>query len=86
LHEAKVEEKMADITARRDELRRKARRVLPEEEITEIKDQIKALTSELKRLRREVKVCGQIRERSGHVRENLATIDRDRQKQKEQER
>lgn len=86
LHEAKVEEKMTDITARRDELRRKARHVLPEEEITETKEQIKALTSELKRLRREVKVCGQIRERSGHVRENLATIDRDRQKQKEQER
>ena len=86
LHEAKVEEKMADITVRRDELRRKARRVLPEEEIAETKEQIKVLTSELKQLRREVKVCSQIRERSGHVRENLATIDRERQKQKEQER
>ena len=77
---------MADISARRDELRRKARHVLPEAEIKETKDEIVNLTTELRQLRREVKVCEQIRERSGHVRENLEIVDRDRQKQKEQSR
>ena len=85
-HQERVEEKMADISARRDELRRKARYVLPEAEIKETKDEIVNLTTELRQLRREVKVCEQIRERSGHVRENLEIVDRDRQKQKEQSR
>ena len=85
-HQERVEEKMADISARRDELRRKARHVLPEAEIKETKDEIVNLTTELRQLRREVKVCEQIRERSGHVRENLEIVDRDRQKQKEQSR
>ena len=85
-HQENVEEKMADISARRDELRKKIRRALPEAEIAETKDEIVKLTTELRQLRREVKVCEQIRERSGHVRENLEIVDRDRQKQKEQSR
>ena len=85
-HQEKVEEKMADITTRRDERRKKARRVLPEAEIEQTKDEIRQLTAELKALRREVKVCEQIRERSGHVRENLEIVDRDRRKEKEQSR
>lgn len=86
LHQEQAEEKMADITARRDELRKKARRALPEAEITETKEQIRQLTTDLKHLRREVKVCEQIRERSGHVKENLEIVDRDRKKEKEQSR
>ena len=85
-HQERVEEKMADISARRDEMRKKIRRVLPETEIAETKEEIVKLTTELRKLRREVKVCEQIRERSAHVKENLTTIDRDRQKQKEQSR
>ena len=77
---------MADISEKREELRRKVRRKLPEAEITKTKEEIVQLTAELKQLRREVKVCDQIRERSGHVRENLQIVDRDRKKQKEMSR
>ena len=77
---------MADITSRRDELRKKARRTLPEAEVTKTKDEIKQLTTELRKLRKEVKVCEQIRERSGHVKKNLDIIDHDRQKEKEKSR
>ena len=77
---------MADITARRDELRKKARRTLPEAEATKTKEKIKQLTTELRQLRREVKVCEQIRERSDHVKKNLEIVDRDRQKEKEKSR
>ena len=77
---------LSSITARRDELRKKARRTLPEAEATKTKDEIKQLTTELRQLRREVKVCEQIRERSGHVKENLDIVDRDRQKEKEKSR
>ena len=85
-HQEKVEGKMADITARRDELRMKARHALPETEIMKTKEEIKQLTTELRQLRREVKVCEQIRERSSHVKENLDIVDRDRQKEKEKSR
>ena len=85
-HQEKVEEKMAKITARRDGLRKKARRTLPEAEATKTRDEIKQLTTELRQLRREVKVCEQIRKRSAHVKENLEIVDRDRQKEKEKSR
>lgn len=62
----------------RDDFRRTARRVLPESEISDAKDRIKDLTAEIRELRHELKVCGDIQHRSGHVRENLAAIDRDR--------
>jgi hypothetical protein len=41
------------------------------------------LTAELRDIRRELKVCSQIQERSGHVRENLEIIDRDRKRERE---
>jgi len=59
------------------------RRVKPDIEIDDGKAEIAALTSEIKELRRELKVCGQVQERSGHVRENLEIIDIERQREKE---
>ena len=78
-----AKEQIAVITAEREDLRRKAKRVLPDAEITGTKEEIAQLTKKLKGLRREVKTCEQIRERSGHVRENLEIIDRERGKQKD---
>ena len=66
----------------RDDFRRTARRVLPESEISDAKDRIKDLTAEIRELRHELKVCGDIQQRSGHVRENLAVIDRDRMRER----
>ena len=62
----------------RDDFRRTARRVLPESEISDAKSKVKELTAEIRELRHELKVCRDIQERSDHVRENLAAIDRDR--------
>lgn len=73
-----IEGRMEELSLGRDELRRTARRVLPESEISDAKDRIKDLTAEIRELRHELKVCGDIQQRSGHVRENLAAIDRDR--------
>ena len=66
----------------RDELRRTMRRVLPESEISDAKGRIKYLTAEIRELRHELKVCGDIQHRSGHIRENLAVIDRDRMRER----
>jgi hypothetical protein len=73
-----IEGKIKELSLGRDELRQTARRVLPESEINDAKEKIKDLTAEIRELRHELKVCGDIQQRSGHVRENLAVIDRDR--------
>ena len=53
------------------------------EEINETKESIADKTTEIKEPRRELKVCGQIRERSARVVENLTIIDSDRKREKE---
>ena len=79
----KLEAEMAGLGQERKELRMKAKRMLPEAEIMKAREQMKELTSEIRRLRHELKVCGDIQERSDHVRENLEIIDRDRKREKE---
>ena len=78
-----LELKMKELGTERDELRLKAKRVLPEAETEAAKEGVKELTTKMRELRHELKVIGEIRERSGHVRENLEIIDRDRQREKE---
>lgn len=63
----------------RSELKNKTRRVLPEHEIEQARQEMLDKTGEIRGLRRELKLCHQIQERSGHVRENLEIVDRDRQ-------
>lgn len=80
-----IEEASGQIQAlgeRRDELRKVIKRVLPESEIENAKAEITELTAGIKNLRRELKVCRLIEERSGHVRENMEIIDRDRRKER----
>ena len=77
-----IEGKIKELSLGRDELRQTARRVLPESEINDAKEKIKDLTAEIRELRHELKVCGDIQQRSGHVRENLAVIDRDRMRER----
>ena len=78
-----IKDRMAELGSRRDELRRIAKRVLPDEEIAKAKEETKELTSEIRKLRHEPKVCGQIKERSAHIEENLSIVDADRRKDRE---
>ena len=74
-----LESKIKDLGKERDELRLMTRRVLPEAEITQAKEGVKELTAKIRELRHELKVCGQIKERSEHIADNLAIIDRERE-------
>jgi peptidoglycan hydrolase CwlO-like protein len=78
-----LSEKMTALSRERDELRLVVKRVQPEATITKAKEDIRSLTSEIKELRHELKVCRDVQERSEHVRENLDIIDRDRTKERE---
>ena len=79
----KLGERMIELGHERDECRLIAKRSLPEAEINKARDNVKELTAEIRQLRHDLKTCSVIRERSGHVRENLEIIDRDRQREKE---
>lgn len=76
-------EDYSSISARRNELRQKLRRKMPEEEDAKCREQIRELTAELKEARKELKLCRDIRERSGQVERNLETVLEDRTQRKE---
>ncbi|WP_206045611.1 relaxase/mobilization nuclease domain-containing protein [Hornefia butyriciproducens] len=76
-------EDYSSISARRNELRQKLRRKMPEEEDAKCREQIRELTAELKEARKELKLCQDIRERSGQVERNLETVLEDRSRGKE---
>lgn len=78
----KIEAKKTDLLSDRNEMRNKARRDLPESEKVAAREKAMELTTEIREFRRELKICGQVQERSAHVRENLEIIDRDRQHEK----
>ena len=77
-----LDNKMAELSRERDELRLVIKRVQPEATITKAKEDIKLLTAEIKSLRHELKVCREVQERSEHVKENLEILDRDREKER----
>ena len=79
----KLEVKIEELVNDREELRGIVKRTLPEERIEQTRATIKGLTTEIRRLRHEVKLCHEIQARSGHVRDNLESVDRDRHKEKE---
>ena len=76
-------EKMKTVTAKRDELRTYSRRAIPEEEREQVRAEITSLTSQLKELRKEVRLCGDIKERSHHMEENMEAIDKERGQSRE---
>ena len=79
----RIDMKMQELSSQRDERRLIAKRVLPAAETDKAREEAKELTREISELRHEAKVCREVQDRSGHVRENLEIVDRDRQKEKE---
>ena len=76
-------EDYSSISAQRSELRQKIRRKMPVEEEAQCREKVRELTAELKDTRKELKLCRDIRERSGQVERNLETIIEDRTRGKE---
>ena len=78
----KLGDRMQSVSAERDEMRKVSRRNIPIAQIDAARDKVTELTAELRELRRELKVCSQVQERSDYVQESLEIIDRDRQREK----
>ena len=76
-------EDYSSISAQRSELRQKLRRKMPLEEEAQCREKVRELTAELKDTRKELKLCRDIRERSGQVERTLETVIEDRTRGKE---
>ena len=76
----KVEHARMDvISGERDELRKVVKRKVPDEEKARAKERITELTSEMKDIRSRLKLCDDIRERSGIMEEKVRELDKERE-------
>lgn len=82
-----VEEEIKALTADRTHLRNEIRRVdIPDERLSAAKAEIVEISEKLKGLRKEVKLCDGIAQRSGIIRDKLEQVIADEEKSKGKER
>ena len=82
-----VEEEIKALTADRTHLRNEIRRVdIPDERLSAAKSEIAEISEKLKGLRKEVKLCDGIAQRSGIIRDKLEQVIADEEKSKGKER
>ena len=82
-YEKMLAEKIEALTSERDEMRKLVKRAVPEDEKEKAKAKISELTSNIKEIRKELKLCEDIKARSGHIENNLQTVDKERTRRKE---
>lgn len=79
-YKASVEEKIETLTADRTHLRKKIRTKIDDVELSKAKEEISSITEELRTLRKEVRLCDGIAERSKVMKKNLEQIQTEEQK------
>ena len=85
-YKTSLEEQMKNLIAGRTHLRKKIRTNIDDGQLQAAKDEITSINGELKKLRREVKLCEDIAERSKVMEENLEHIETEEQKQQRKEK
>ena len=79
-YKTSVEEKIETLTADRTHLRKKIRTKIDDVELSKAKEEISSITEELGTLRKEVRLCDGIAERSKVMEKNLEQIQTEEQK------
>lgn len=79
-YKASKEEQMKTLIAERTHLRKKIRTKIDDGQLSEAKERIASIGGELKTLRKEVKLCDDIAERSKVMAENIRQIETEEQK------
>ena len=81
-----VESEIKTLTADRTHLRNEIRKVnITDERLSEAKEKISEISGRLKELRKEVKLCDGIAERSGVMKETLEQVQAEEEKSKRKE-
>ena len=79
-YKTSVEEKIETLTADRTHLRKKIRTKIDDVELSKAKEEISSITEELRTLRKEVRLCDGIAERSKVMDKNLEQVHADEKK------
>lgn len=85
-YKASVEKQIKSLAADRTHLRNKIRRKIDDVELSKAKDEIALLNTKLKTLRKEVKLCDGIAERSKEIKSNLEQVRADEQQTQRKEK
>ncbi|NLD19975.1 MAG: relaxase/mobilization nuclease domain-containing protein [Clostridiales bacterium] len=75
------EKKIETMSERREELRKIVKRKIPEGAREKCKDEIKVLTSSIKEIRKELRLCEDISMRSEILEKNLMKVDKEQEKE-----
>lgn len=84
-HQTKMEQKLAELYGARGFAYNRIRRCSDDGKVVEYKRQISGLSKEIRRLRREVKLCTGIMDRSTEMREKLDRIHQEEIKERKEE-
>lgn len=84
-YKSSVEDEIKSLTADRTHLRKITRRKIDDVELSQAKEKISQITEKLRSLRKEVKLCEGIAERSGIMKDNLEKVlaEEDKNRRKE---
>lgn len=85
-HRDSVQNQMTFLDAARLELRRKIRRNIPVEQIMQAKSELTAVTVQMRELRKELKLCDAVEERSKIMCEKLKTVQAIEQAERDRQR
>ena len=85
-YKASVEKQIKSLVADRTHLRNNIRRKIDDVELSKAKDEIALLNTKLKTLRKEVKLCDGIAERSKEIKSNLEQVRADEQQTQRKEK
>ena len=84
-YKSSVEGEIKSLTADRTDLRKMTRRKIDDVELSQTKEKISQITEKLRTLRKEVKLCNNIAERSGLMKEHLKQVLAEEEKSKGKE-
>lgn len=73
-----LDKKELRLTSERDELRKKIKRRIPEDQKEALRVKVKEFTGELRKIRKERKLCEDIRDRSEQIERKLDQVDREK--------
>lgn len=84
-YKSSVENEIKTLTADRTHLRKKIRTKIDDVELSQAKEQISQITEKLRKLRKEVKLCNGIADRSGILKTHLEEVLAEEEKSKRKE-
>lgn len=85
MYKHNVKDNISELVSQRKMLRNELRRKIPEKDKEVVRQKIEKITDELKQLRKKIKCCDKIEERSGTMNERLREVREEEKQQRKEE-